>query len=86
MKLFVPQKERIDIPMCYPNLYFSHLNANVFPNVALLEQIFTAPAPSQILSIIRDVRLSSLYVVPSWKPCFLVDWRPLVKEQIANIG
>ena len=27
-----------------------------------------------------------LYVVPSWKPCFLVDWRPLIKEHMAIIG
>ena len=24
--------------------------------------------------------------VPSWKPCFSMDWRLLVKESIANIG
>ena len=27
-----------------------------------------------------------LYVVSSWKPCFLMDWRLLVKEHIASIG
>ena len=24
--------------------------------------------------------------LPSWKTCFLVDWRLLVEERIANIG
>ena len=40
-------------------------------------------APRPIQSISYDVHL---YVVPSWKPRFLMDLRTLVKERIANIG
>ena len=40
-----------------------------------------------IQSTICNVRLLSVCVcVPSRKPHFLVDWRLLVKERIANIG
>ena len=47
--------------------------------------IFTQSAPRPIQSISRHFRLLFV-VVPSWKQRFLVDWRPLVKERIANIG
>ena len=47
--------------------------------------LFTESAPRPILSISRNVR-GCVYVVPSWKPRFPVDWKPLVEERIANIG
>ena len=34
----------------------------------------------------RLIQSQCLYAIPSWKPCFLVDWRPPVEECITNIG
>ena len=39
----------------------------------------------KIIDAPKPIQLWYPYTVPSWKPCFLVDWRPLDKECIANI-
>ena len=48
----------------------------------MVKLIFTKSALRLIQSISCDVHVSVL----SWKPQFMVDWRLLVKDRIANIS
>ena len=59
-------------------------------NLKFATSLHNLPILPIFFSLNRPLDQFSLYVTksvccPSWKPCFPVDWTPLVKECIDNI-